>query len=525
MNFSPINPVGWVRQISLPRPGIGDNTADAERLCQALGRELGNRQVRIDWRLLPELPQMLRQGDFCVKATVFPGREGLVVIGLAPANSHSLPILGLAVDIGTTRVAIRLVDMETGQNLGETSFDNPQVAVGPDILSRIHFAHSPEGASELAGQIRSAIGRESQALAQRAGFDATRILAASVAGNTAMSHLFLGLPTANMIREPYIPVINHPGSWEAHALDLPFAPLARVFVFPNIGSYFGGDLVAGIMQTGMDQKQEVTMLVDVGTNAEVVVGNRDWLMACAGAAGPALEGGMSRIGMTAAPGAIDRVSIDPKTRSIAWHTIENKPPVGICGSGVIDLAAGLFLAGMMDIRGKLVPEACSGRLLEKDGLLSLVVVEKALSGTGENLCLDQTDLDSLTRSKAAMYTILRTLTLSVGVEMQNLAAFFVAGTFGSYIDPESAVTIGMLPDLDRSIFSGVGNTSLEGAALLLAQAGSDEKARKIAGRITYLELNVNQEFMNRFSAAKFYPHTDIARFPSVAKKLGAAPAA
>jgi uncharacterized 2Fe-2S/4Fe-4S cluster protein (DUF4445 family) len=337
-----------------------------------------------------------------------------------------------------------------------------------------------------------------------------------------MTHLFLGLPPANMIREPYIPVINNPGAWEAPALDLPFAPLSRVFVFPNIGSYFGGDLVAGIMHTGMDQKQEVSMLVDVGTNAEVVVGNRDWLMACAGAAGPALEGGMSRIGMRASPGAIDRVCIDPKTRAISWHTIEDKPPVGICGSGVIDLAAGLFVAGMMDIRGKLVPETCVGRLLEKDGLFSLVVVPKELSGTGENLCLDQTDLDSLTRSKAAMYTILRTLTLSVGIEMESLATFFVAGTFGAFIDPESAVTIGMLPDLDRSVFVSVGNTSLEGAALMLSQAGSDKKARQIAGRITYLELNVNQEFMNRFSAAKFYPHTDISRFPGVERRLGAA---
>ncbi|MDI6795943.1 MAG: ASKHA domain-containing protein [Desulfatibacillaceae bacterium] len=511
-----------MQRISLARPGIGDNTADAERLCQALMRAFGNRQVRVDWQLLPQLPHMLRQGDFAVKATVFPGREGLVVIDLAPASAPSSPILGLAVDIGTTRVAIRLVDMETGKSFGETSFDNPQIAVGPDILSRIHYAHSQEGAKELARQIRSAIGRESQALAKRAGLDSGRILAAAVAGNTAMTHLFLGLPTANMIREPYIPVINNPGSWKAHTLDLPFAPLARVFVFPNIGSYFGGDLVAGIMQTGMDAQQEVAMLVDVGTNAEVVVGNQDWLMACAGAAGPALEGGMSRIGMMAAPGAIDRVSIDKKTRAIAWHTIEDKPPVGICGSGVIDLAAGLFLAGMMDIRGKLVPDACAGRLIEKDGLPSLVVVEKELSGTGQSLCLDQADLDSLTRSKAAMYTILRTLTLSVGVEMQKLTTFFVAGTFGSYIDPESAVTIGMLPDLDRSVFCSVGNTSLEGAALLLVQAGADERARQIAGRITYLELNVNQEFMNRFSAAKFYPHTDIARFPSVAKKLGAA---
>jgi uncharacterized 2Fe-2S/4Fe-4S cluster protein (DUF4445 family) len=253
----------------------------------------------------------------------------------------------------------------------------------------------------------------------------------------------------------------------------------------------------------------------VGTNAEVVLGNRDWLMACAGAAGPALEGGMSRMGTTAAPGVIDRVRIDPVTRGFDLHTIDNLPPVGICGSGVIDMAAQLFLASMIDIRGKFRPRACKDRLRDQNGMTSLTVVAAEQSGHGRDLILSQADLDSLVRSKAAMYTILETITAEMGVELEQLTTFYVAGTFGSLINPRSAVTIGMLPDLPLECYRCLGNSSLGGAVMALTQRSAPGMIRKIRDNITYMELNVNQDFMNRFSAAKFLPHTDRLRFSSV----------
>lgn len=267
----------------------------------------------------------------------------------------------------------------------------------------------------------------------------------------------------------------------------------------------------------MDSSDSVAILVDVGTNAEVVLGNRDWLMACAGAAGPALEGGVARMGMMAAPGVIERVHLDPESGRFEIGTIEGRPPVGICGSGLIDLVGQLFLSGMLDLRGKYVKAACGDRLVEKDGIRRFTVVSASESGTGQALTLSQPDVDALMRSKAAMYTILTTVTGMVGLDLRDLERFFVAGTFGAYIDPQSAITLGMIPDLPLDRYVSLGNTSLEGAADALLDAEALPRIERIRDRITYIELNVNQEFMNLFSAAKFIPHTDRTLFPSVAE--------
>jgi uncharacterized 2Fe-2S/4Fe-4S cluster protein (DUF4445 family) len=238
-------------------------------------------------------------------------------------------------------------------------------------------------------------------------------------------------------------------------------------------------------------------------------------MACAGAAGPALEGGAARMGMPAGPGAIDRVRIDPDAKAFDIHTIDEKPARGICGSGLIDLAAQLFAAGMIDIRGRFAAGPCGGRLVEKDGVRHLVVVPAEDSDTGKDLTLSQTDLDSLVRSKAAMYTILNTIADTVGVPFSDIETFYVAGTFGAFIDPESAIGIGMLPDLPRDRFVAIGNSSLAGAALALANNNCLGEIDAIRDQVTYMELNVNQAFMARFSAARFLPHTDRSLFPSV----------
>ena len=286
-------------------------------------------------------------------------------------------------------------------------------------------------------------------------------------------------------------------------------------IFPNIGSYFGGDLIAGILYSQIHKKKPTGILVDVGTNAEVVLGTKNWLIACAGAAGPALEGGVTRMGMTAGPGVIDQISVKPDTREFDFHTIDDLPPRGICGSGVIDLAAGMFRSGMIDIRGKFVPMVCGQNIKKIDGLLHLVVVPAEKSATGSDLTISQADLDSLIRSKAAMYTILETITGSVGITPQELESFYVGGTFGSFINPESAISIGMLPDLPLKLYKPLGNSSLGGATLALQSDTYHDEIDQIRNRITYMELNVNQDFMNRFSAAKFLPHTNTKLFPSV----------
>ncbi len=504
----------WIQTVTLTPPSLKDNTADADRLISVLKASLKTDTIHIDLDLLKRLPDLLRKWQYNIRCILFNDRQRWLLTGITP-TADSRPIAGLAVDLGTTRVALRLIDLFSGRIITESSFDNPQETIGPDILARIHFTDQDGGLEKLNDLIISGLNREIANLCRVSELEPHDIYALSVAGNTAMTHLFLGLNPHWIIREPYIAVINRPEVEKAQALGILVNPQARVLVFPNVGSYFGGDLIAGILFSEIYLNEQTAILVDVGTNAEVVLGNRNWLIACAGAAGPALEGGVTRMGITAGPGVIDKIVINPSNHAFEIHTIGELPPKGICGSGLIDLAAQLFLSGMIDIRGKLVPDACSSRLREIDGLKQLVVVPADQTATGSDLTISQADFDSLVRSKAAMYTIIETITSSVGMALKDLAVFYVGGTFGSFIKPKSAISIGMLPDLPIERYKSLGNSSLGGATLALTSLKHLNKIDEIRDRITYLELNVNQEFMNRFSAAKFFPHTDPSLFPTV----------
>lgn len=509
----------YICQVEVEKPSLSDNTADAQRLEQALKKKLGISNISIPLYLIKTLPSRLREWEFRVRIVLFRNRNSWMVLDILDPDS-GLQILGAAVDIGTTRIVMSLVDLETGEEMGEKSFDNPQSVIGPDVLARIHYSNRGNGLEELNRLVIEGVNSHLAELCREQGVSKEQIYIVTGAGNTAMSHLFLGIQSFNIIREPYIPCVNIPDTIRAEEINLNVNPNGVVFLFPNIGSYFGGDLISGILFSGLDQKPEPCLMVDVGTNAEIVVGNRDFLIACAGAAGPALEGGISKMGMTANPGVIDKVWVDPDTGEIRVHTIDEKPPIGICGSGMIDLAASLFLSKRLDIRGKLSREACGDNFTELDGIENFILVDTSHSGTGGPITLSQVDLNSLTSSKAAMYTILEVIvknTAALGFE--DLEKFYVAGTFGSFIDPVSAISIGMLPDIPLDKFEVLGNSSLGGAKILLKDPDAFDRVMDIRQSITYLELNVNQEFMNMFSGAKFYPHTDISRFPSLKGRL------
>lgn len=508
------NSKGWIRDVFLTPPSLKDNTADADRIVGELKKQLNTEAIDIELYVLKILPGVLRKSDYKVRCILFKDREKWILAGIT-SQDNVQPALGLAVDLGTTRVVIRLIDLQAKEVLSESAFDNPQISVGPDILTRIHAASKDQELEKLNRLIIDKLNQEISGLCDKNGCTPNNIFLMSIAGNTTMTHLFMELDLRWLIKEPYIPVINRPGNVRAAELGIHLNPGARVLIFPNIGSYFGGDLVAGILYSGMHVSQDPAILVDVGTNAEVVIGNKDWLIGCAGAAGPALEGGVTSMGMMAGPGVIDSITIEPEIYEFNIHTIEDGTPKGICGSGLIDLAAHLFLSGMIDFRGKFVPKVCGDRLKDKDGLPSLVIVSSQESATGEDLMISQAEMDSLIRSKAAMYTILETLSLSVSMSLKELKTFYVAGTFGAFINPASAIALGMIPDLPLDCYKTLGNSSLGGATLALTSCDSVDAIDKIRDNITYLELNVNQEFMNRFSAAKFLPHTDPSRFPSV----------
>lgn len=523
--------------IAAPPPSLQDNRADADRLKQALAAQLRQEGVEtplvFPFALLAPVAAKFRATGFCGCALVNMLPAFAEIVDFLPEEPPVLP--GLALDLGTTHLEATLLDLRTGALLAAGQCANRQIRYGADILSRIHHAGRDcragetaaggSGLAQLQADVLDSINDLAGALADRAACTVGDIRAVSISGNTTMVHLLLGLSPYHICREPYIPLVNAPDPCHGDEVGLAVFPFAPVWIMPNIGSYFGGDLISGILATGLDEMETVSMLIDVGTNAEVVLGNREWLIACAGAAGPALEGGVARMGMRAGPGAVEHVTINRTTWRLACTTIDQAPAEGICGSGLIDLVAELYLAQIVDFRGKFrrpgteasaeQQEFVRQRLVTDHDGTQFIVVPARETAHGQAVVLTQTDLDALMRSKAAMYAILTTLAAQVGVDFADLARIYVAGAFGRHIDPRQGITLGMLPDLPLATYQAVGNSSLRGAELVLLSGDCRRRSMEIRSKITYLELNVNQEFMLRFSGARFIPHTDPALFPSV----------
>ena len=510
LDHSPLVRAGNIR---VKPPSLRDNTALAERFCRAVENEWNLAEVTLAASLEPKLVDFYtRARNEIWTACRIQGDRGQVVL---TADQRPGPTLGLAVDIGSTTLVMALVDLENPTVVEQITRPNPQGRYGADILTRAHFAEKNDGLTVLVGALRRAINQGVAELAGRCNIAPEFIPVVSLAGNTTMTHFLLGLPVRTLIREPYVPVVNRPGELTAGDIGLEVAPQAPVLIMPNKGAYFGGDLMAGLVVSGLARAEKPCMMVDVGTNAEVVLGQRDWLIGAAGAAGPALEGGVASMGMVAAPGAIDRVRIDRETGEVALTTIGDAPPKGICGSGLIDLFAELYLSGLIDFQGKLTLKPGAPRRVETDEGPAFVVAFAKETENGRPITLSEVELDILTRSKAGMYTIINTVLLSVGLTADQIDRFYVAGTFGQYIDPSMAVAVGMLPDLPLSRFVPLGNSSLKGAVLALLSAKARKQVDDVWKRLTYLEMNVNQDLMNRFSAARFIPHTDRKLFPSV----------
>ncbi len=500
--------------LKLSPPSLKDNTAEIDRLKKQIKIELGIESLTLPFARISDWVSTLRAAKYQVTATVALTPPLPAVIELEAGDTTSRNF-GLAVDLGTTRMAYQLWDLFQNKMLGETSSENPQTRFGADILTRIHYADHPDRQKELQACVVSEINHVLSRLILEYQVAPREIFALTLAGNTTMTHLFLGLNPASICREPYIPVLNTIEPLAAQDLGLDLHPRAVVYCFPNVGSYLGGDVLAGILDSRLHQQEALSMLVDVGTNAEVVFGNSEWLIGCAGAAGPALEGGVAQMGMVAGDGAIEKVRIDPETKELGYFLIGQGPPRGICGSGLIDLTAELFMAGLLDIRGKFDLKKPNDRWIKLDGQPAYLLVPAEETADHLPIVLTQVDLDILLRSKAAMYTILTTLVQSVGYSLNDIEKFFVAGAFGNHIDPRRAIILGLLPDLPLERYIPLGNTSLKGAADVLLGYQAIEEVKKIADKITYLEMNVNQDFMNRFSAARFIPHTDPNLFPSV----------
>ncbi len=498
-------------EVAARPPSLQDNTGDLDRL-----RNLLQERVRIEpyigYRKMANLAGLFRKAGFQGYGVINDMGEWLKLVDFLPETPAILS--AMALDLGTTHLEASLLNLLDGSVLDRATTPNRQIDYGEDILTRIHFAAEKKGLALLQKAVLASVEELASVLSSRSGIAAEDIRALAVSGNTTMTHLFLGLDTHHLCREPYIPLVNRPDICEADDLGLNIHPDAPIWLMPSVGSYFGGDLISGILSSGLAEREEVSMLIDVGTNAEVVLGNRDWLIACAGAAGPALEGGIASMGMRAGTGAVERIRIDLDALSVSYQTIGNVHPRGLCGSAIIDLAANLYLTGLIDIRGKFRKDRWPERFTETDQGTAFIVAPEEETGS-RPVVFSQVDMDAMMRSKAAMYAILSTLTAQVGLNFEDLDKIYVAGSFGRHIDPRQAIVLGMLPDLDLGVFEPLGNSSLAGAESVLLDGENRRKCHEITRRITYLELNVNHDFMIRFSGSRIIPHTDASLFPSV----------
>lgn len=500
-----INPMSKKLYLELEPPSLLNNQADIDRLLQSVNNQLFN--VVVPLAMMNRTSEVLRRADWQVTVTLARFGENWRLINIEPGNTTGYNY-GLAIDLGTTTVVCYLIDLNSGNIIGIAADYNGQVALGEDILTRIYRAGEPGGIQALQGAVVDTLNKLISRLELEHKIDRLQICAIAVGANTTMVHLLLGLDPSRICMAPYIPVANLPGFIQASEIGLLVNPHAPLYCLPSVGSYVGGDIVGGILASGLHNKPELALFVDIGTNGELILGNRDWLVACAGAAGPALEGGVARHGMRAEPGAVYQVRIDPETKKVMYSTIGGQRARGICGSGLVDCLAELLLAGIINRAGKF-----------KDGRKEFVVVPANESQTGKDITFTQVDIDNLMRTKGAVNAALEVMLEGVGCRLADIETFYAAGAFGQYLDLESAITIGLYPDLPRERMIRLGNSSGEGARLVLISDRSRREAERIARNITYFELNASEEFMNKFVGSKFLPHTNLDYYPTVKEKM------
>jgi len=506
-------------QLSLKPPTLDDSQDDLARLQGAL-QELGYHPVEISLLLLQRIGSALRESDWKPHVlldapTPGSGPARLIEIGSSPFHPH-----GVAVDIGTTTVTAYLVDLISGKVKASAAEYNGQIARGEDVISRIIYAGKGNGLSELGTLVRETIQTVLEKLQRRTGVPPEEIFKVTIAGNTTMIHLFLRLPPETIRLTPYIPAVNHPPRFLASDLDLPFHPLASVDCLPGIASYVGADISAGVLASGLSESEALTLFIDVGTNGEIVLGNRDWMLTCACSAGPAFEGAGVVDGMRATQGAIEEVWVHSDTFEPTYRVIGGEKPRGICGSGLISLLSELFVTGVIDRAGSVKTDLDTPRVREGDHGPEYVVAWADQTDTGRDIVLTKVDVDNLMRAKAAIYAGFSVLADSIGVDLADVQQVLVGGAFGKYINIENAINIGLLPDLPWDRFHFLGNTAALGTYMGLLSNDLRVQISEIANRMTYMELSADNSFYDAFTAALFLPHTNIAHFPSVAKIWG-----
>ncbi len=502
--------------VVMEEPTLDDTMPDNERLMRAIKKLTGCRQAHLPYTVLRRMAAVLRESHFDVQCVIRRSKdaERIFVYDIYPSDAQVIAG-GLAVDIGTTTVSALIVNMLTGEVLGKASSGNGQIRYGADVINRIIESTKPGGAKKLQDAvIRETINPLIAQMCRACGVKQEHIYRMCVAGNTTMNHLFAGVDADPIRMEPYIPTFFKTNSLYASDLGIDINPDAHIIVAPNIGSYVGGDITAGTLVSTIWNRPEFSLFIDLGTNGELVFGNSDFMMSCACSAGPAFEGGDISCGMRATDGAIEACTIDKETMEPSFTVVGNEKPIGLCGSGIIDVISELFSAGIINPKGKFVRE---GQRIRRDkyGMGSYVLAFAQDAGADKDVEITEVDIDNFIRAKGAIFSAIRTMLASLDFDVSMIENVYVAGGIGSGINMKNAVNIGMFPDIPLEMFHYIGNSSLAGAYTMLLSNEAEKKTYEVAGNMTYLELSAVPGYMDEFVAACFIPHTDTTLFPSV----------
>ncbi len=515
--------IKWCFQVHEPQADGG--LADLDRLERAIQQQWG--KLPLDWPLaiIRQLAQTLRADNGMVTVTLILESDRLHVVQIEPGDTTTRHY-GIAVDVGTTTVAVQLVYLPLAEVVGTRSDYNDQIACGLDVISRINYARRPDRLLELRDKVLATINRLLAHVCESHGVETQEICNAVVSGNTTMTHLLLGLPPEQIRLAPYTPTLLGVPFLTAAEVGLDISPSSWVCLSPAVGSYVGGDITAGLLCTELaTDSEKVSLFIDIGTNGEIAVGNAEFILTCACSAGPAFEGGGIDCGMRAAIGAIERVEVDPTTGTCRHQTIGDVRPKGICGSGMISLLARLFTSGWIDPAGKLDRNRPSPAI-RVDGRTAFYTIATAdQSESGQPLEISELDIDNIVRAKAAIYSACALMLEQVGLDFADLSVVNIAGGFGRFLDLDDAKILGLIPDLPRDKFHYLGNASLMGSYMILVSREFRERQLALAARMTYLDLSSAPGYMEQYTAALFIPHTDPNRFPSVPPPLPRPPQA
>lgn len=512
--------------VELPPPTIEDNTSDLSRLLRSLKRQYNLSNLSVDFDVVKKLAKTLRDGKW--KATVTTlvtaakpragDRRRPRVINVEPGDTREKHY-SLAFDIGTTTVWGQLLDLNRGKVIAESVAYNGQRSYGEDVITRIAYSQKPGGLKKLQQAVVGTVNGVIEELLTQSQVDVEDIGHIILAGNTTMTQIILGLEPQYIRLAPYTPVANFFPPLEAHSLGIKVRKQVYLFTFPAVASYVGGDIVSGVVGAGIYQRKTLTFFLDIGTNGEIVVGNSEWMVTASCSAGPAFEGGGIKHGIVASAGAIEEFNINPANLEPEISTIGGAKPKGICGSGLINIVAGLLKAGVISQNGKFNHDLPTKRIRHGSDGYEYVLSWAPETQIGKDIVITEVDIDNLLRAKAAMYAGCQTLSKSVGINCSDFEQVIIAGAFGSSLNIEKAITIGLLPDLPLDRFIFIGNGSLLGARLTSFSTDLLDDARRVAQMMTNFELSENTDFMNNYIAALFLPHTNANEFPTVSKRL------